>query len=122
MCKNSRSNTKIISDDRVVSDGDGRQASRYGGHLLSLDKIFPVVVDGGSLRHEARDLAADVVNVSLELGVDLVGSCSLLAEVVDLLLQSSVPVFDFAMSDQQLLRLIAVCEGECTPSVVEESA
>lgn len=63
-----------------------------------------MVVDGGRLRHEARDLAPDVVNATLELGVDLIGSRSLLAEVVDLLLQASVPVFDFAMSDQQLLR------------------
>ena len=59
-----------------------------------------MVVDGGRLGHEARDLSSDGVNVGLELGVDLVGSCSLLAEVVDLLLQSSVPVVDFAMSDQ----------------------
>lgn len=63
-----------------------------------------MVVDGGRLSHEVRDLPSDVVDASLELGMDLVGSRSLLAEVVDLLLQTSVSVFDFAMSDQQLLR------------------
>lgn len=106
-----------------MSDGDGRPPSRVSPHLLGLDKLLPVVVDGGRLRHEAGDLAPDVVDASLELGVDLVGSRSLLAEVVDLPLQSSVPVLDFAMSDQQLLRSIAVCERcQCTRFVVIGSA
>lgn len=102
----------MVLYDRIVSDGDGRSPSRFLFHLLGLDKLLSVVVDNGRLRHEARDLAPDVVNAGLELGVDLVGGCSLLAEVVDLLLQTSIPVFDLAVSDQQLLQLIAVCECE----------
>lgn len=61
-----------------------------------------MVIDGGRVRHEARDLPPDLVDAGLELGVDLVGGGALLAEVVDLLLQTGVPVHDFAMPHQQL--------------------
>lgn len=71
-------------------------------HLSGLHKLFAVIVDRGRLRHEARNLPANLMDAGLVTRVNLVRGRALLAEVVDLLLESGVAVDGLAMSDKQL--------------------
>lgn len=80
-------------------------------YLFGLNELLPVVVDCRRLGHEARDLPPNLVNAGLELSVDLVRCRALLAEVVNLALETGVPVHDFTVPDKQLQFTIGKYKG-----------
>lgn len=66
-----------------------------------------MVVDGRCLRHEARNVPADLMDAGLVAGVNLVGGRALLSKMVNILLQPGVAVHRLAMPDKQLF--VCVC-------------
>lgn len=61
-----------------------------------------MVVDGGRLRHEARNLPANLMDAGLVARMDFVRGRAFLSEMVDLLLESGVAIDGLAMPDKQL--------------------
>lgn len=61
-----------------------------------------MVVDSGCLRHQARNLPANLMDAGLVTRMNFVRGRALLAEMVDLLLESGVSVDGLAMPDKQL--------------------
>lgn len=61
-----------------------------------------MVVGSRRLRHESCNFPPDLMDACLQLSVNLVGRGTLLTQVVDLALQTSVSVDDLAVPYQQL--------------------